>query len=469
MFSVSDEDLSCPVCHDIFQDPVVLSCSHSFCKACLQKWWREKQTCECPCCKTISPKRDPPRNLALKNLCEVILQERDRRGSTGSETLCSLHSEKLRLFCLDHKEAVCLICRDSKRHTNHTFRPIDEAAHDQREELRKFLKPFQEKLQLYKQVRGNCDQTATHVKAQAQQTEKLIKEHFKKFHQFLKEEEKARLSALREEEEQKSQIVQEKIGALSKEIVALSHTIAKTEKELKTEDASFLLNYKAAVARVQQRPLLDDPQLISGALIDVAKHLGNLTFHIWNKMKEIVSYIPVILDPNTADPELVVSEDLSCVRSANCQQLPKNPERTKFSCCVLGSQGFNSGSHSWDVDVGDNKDWELGVLGEYIQMNERLQSGLWRILFSNRKLSAFSTSGSEQDVSLRKKLQKIRVRLDFDRGKLSFFDLDTNTLIHTFKHTFTDTLFPYIYTENRLSLKILPVKVSVTVETQILF
>uniref|UniRef100_A0A4W6FVC4 RING-type domain-containing protein n=1 Tax=Lates calcarifer TaxID=8187 RepID=A0A4W6FVC4_LATCA len=44
MSSRSEEDLSCPVCHDIFKDPVLLSCSHSFCRDCLQSWWREKQT-----------------------------------------------------------------------------------------------------------------------------------------------------------------------------------------------------------------------------------------------------------------------------------------------------------------------------------------------------------------------------------------------------------------------------------------
>lgn len=72
-----------------------------------------------------------PRNLALRNLSDNLRRERSQAASASKE-LCSLHKEKLRLFCQNDQQLICVVCRDAKQHKKHNCVPINEAAEEHR-------------------------------------------------------------------------------------------------------------------------------------------------------------------------------------------------------------------------------------------------------------------------------------------------------------------------------------------------
>ncbi|XP_076120631.1 zinc-binding protein A33-like [Alosa pseudoharengus] len=211
---------------------------------------------------------------------------------------------------------------------------------------------------------------------------------------------------------------------------------------------------------------LQDPERVSGALINVAKHLGNLKFRVWEKMQETVQYTPVTLDPNTAADSLILSEDLTSVKWGDEeQQLPDNPERFDKYHSVLGSEGFNSGTHCWDVEVGENTWWNVGVKAESAPRKGDMysRSGLWIVWHKDGEYGACAPPQPSTLLTVQQKLQRIRVQLDWDRGELSFSDPDNNTHLHTLTHTFTERVFPYFNT-GVSPLSIVAVKASVSVE-----
>uniref|UniRef100_A0A8C1R4X1 Uncharacterized protein n=1 Tax=Cyprinus carpio TaxID=7962 RepID=A0A8C1R4X1_CYPCA len=439
MASLSEDDFSCPVCKEIFKKPVVLSCSHSVCKECLQQFWRIKKTQECPVCRRRSSRDDPPVNLVLKNLCESFLKERNEVRSSGSEKICSLHHEKLKLFCLEDKQPVCVVCVNSQKHDNHKFRPIDEVLSSYKEELSTALKSLQKKLQHNENIKGKFEKTVEHIESQAEHTERQIKQQFEKLHQFLRDEEEATITALREEEEQKKQMMKEKLEEINTHISTLSHTIKDTEEMMRASDVCFLKEFPVTMERVQisSQP---DPQTPSGALIHVPRYLGNLPFRVWKKMQDIVQNTPVILDPNTAHPRLVLSDDLTSVRYSRINQpVPDNPERFDCDLCVLGSEGFNSGTHCWDVEVKQSSLWILGVTTASNQRKGRgfYKTGVWSVWYDQYGVSPGS------GVRVERKLDSVRVNLDYERGTVSFSGPVTNTHLHTFTTSFTHTLVPF--------------------------
>ncbi|XP_043917812.1 zinc-binding protein A33-like [Protopterus annectens] len=467
-----EEELTCSVCREIFRDPITLQCGHNFCRDCVSRYWKQKRSHACPLCRELCSVNELKTNHTLSNIAESFLKDQEQKSKDSRELLCNQHNEKLKLFCLEDQEAICVICQTSIKHENHKCRPIQEVAENYKEELRSTLKAFQNNMTNLTRIKEQYGKCLQHISEQEAQTEKEIQDQLGKLHQFLYSEEESLLADLRKEKEKKMQKMEEDIKKITEDITCLSGAISVTKQELNTDDTLFLKNIKST--RKRATCTISEPLLTPGSLIDTAKYLENLKYHVWKKMLTIIKAVPVTLDPNTASPFLLLSEDLTTIsHSPSVMQLPDNQERFNLCACVLGSNGFRYGKHTWEVDVGCKPEWDVGVARDSICRKGKItlspEKGFWAIALRNGE-EYYGCTSRWTPLTLQSKPRKIKVSLDYEKGKLSFYNAEDMTHIFTFIERFTERLCPYFFqgvnegdTKSE-PLRICPLKITVTKE-----
>ncbi|XP_078422634.1 zinc-binding protein A33-like [Cetorhinus maximus] len=462
------EEAICSICLDFFTEPVSLECGHNFCRSCITQCWEEKEINSCPECREEFPERNLRINRALANLAEKAGKMKVNLREKESKLHCEEHEEELKLFCETDKKLICLICRDSREHREHRFMPIKEAVGMYKEELQNLQKLILDKKKECDAVKSDYEKTLTHIQDQSVKAEKQITAEFEKLHQFLREEERIVLEDLNLEKEKKSQEMKERIEKITEEMSSLLVTVRDIEQELSEQDnIKFLTKIQDLQKRVKRT--LPEPQKVY-PLINVGKYIGLLQYRVWKKMLTVIntetsltvslrwwdvvppsrdlgSYPPVTFDPNTAHPNLLLSEDLRNVRNTGKRQhLPNNPERFDSCVDVLGSEGFTSGKHSWEVEVGNKTEWDVGVAKESSNRKGEIYlspgNGYWGMALREGN-EYWVCEGPSKLLELSVKPRKIRVCLDYEGGKVSFYNSDNKSHIYTFTATFTEKLYPY--------------------------
>ncbi|XP_041087850.1 uncharacterized protein LOC121302095 [Polyodon spathula] len=172
------------------------------------------------------------------------------------------------------------------------------------------------------------------------------------------------------------------------------------------------------------------------------------------------SAVDVTLDPNTAHPLLILSRDGKHVRWEEQQQgFPDNPERFDWWRSVLGKEGFTSGRHYWEVEVGENRRWILGVSRESIHrkgvMRWSPEEGYWAVGRDGEPFLALTDPPAP--LASKQALRKVGVYLDYEKKQLSFYNAETRSLICTLADNFSGKLYPIFFTlDGKTDLVIVP-------------
>ncbi|NXM24117.1 A33 protein, partial [Oxyruncus cristatus] len=131
------------------------------------------------------------------------------------------------------------------------------------------------------------------------------------------------------------------------------------------------------------------------------------------------------LDPDTAHPRLVLSRDGKRVRwDETRQSVADHPKRFDASRCVLGHQGFSSGRHYWEVEVGGGAAWALGVAKESVRRKGRVRvspaGGIWAVGRCGSQCQALTAPAVP--IALHHPPRLVGVYLDYEGGRVAFFD-----------------------------------------------
>ncbi|XP_075042477.1 butyrophilin subfamily 1 member A1-like [Mixophyes fleayi] len=178
---------------------------------------------------------------------------------------------------------------------------------------------------------------------------------------------------------------------------------------------------------------------------------------------------PMLFDPRTAYCGLRLFSDYRSISTSDVvQDVPEYPERFDTEPCVLAQTPFSTGTHYWETEILEQSGnfWSLGIANQSVRrtggQRECPEVGIWAIRATNEGYFALSTPPEPIMFSQKpmpgesallnsigtnepRRVQKVGTFLDCDKGKVSFYDVDTYDCLYTFAHRFSEPVYAFYY------------------------
>ncbi|XP_048033462.1 E3 ubiquitin-protein ligase TRIM39-like [Megalobrama amblycephala] len=501
-----NEELQCSICLEVFTDPVTTPCGHNFCRTCLSECWTNTQTCFCPLCKeTFSKRPDLKINTTLREVVQHfekldlgesevfcdICDERKQKAVKSCLTcqssycddhlephlrvprlkkhtlinavenledyICQKHERPLEMFCRDDQTCVCLFCTEGEHRTHNTV-PIEEESQEKKNQL------VQTQTDVHQMVQDRMKkiQEIKHsVELRKRNTEKEKSSSVELFTDLIGSIERCQSEQLKKMEEQQKEAekqAEDLIKELQQEITELKKRNTELEQLLHTDDHLHLIQMCSSLyIRPHTKNWTEiriDSDVNVNSLYRVLAQMKKSQETLNEKLNQtglkfVQKYaVDVTLDPDTANPRLILSDDGKQVSDGDIEQdVPENPKRFDTGPCVLAKQGFRSGRFYYEVQVKGKTEWGLGVIKESINRKGEIimtpGEEVWSLILMIEN-EYIILDNPFVSLSLRVKPEKVGVFVDYEEGLVSFYDVDSSSHIYSFTgQTFTEKLYPY--------------------------
>ncbi|XP_061475342.1 zinc finger protein RFP-like isoform X2 [Rhineura floridana] len=434
-------EATCSFCRNYFKDPVILECGHIFCHLCILSCWKSFSTrFVCPQCKQVASEVSfkPSRQLVsvvglIEQLSYWAKHEAARRAK-----ICEMHQQALRYFCKDNQSLICLVCDGSMEHQYHNVVPLEEAARE------------------YK-MRTAAERQKTMVK-------------YQELHQFLIHQQHFLLTKMDEVEDEIAKKRDEHMGVLFEELFSLNRIIRELEDKCQQPADEFLQDIKSIWRRLGmrkkfKRPVVYPPALkwnfwelfdLNAFLVGAVKQFEDILVSGYQLLKANVT-----LDPDTAPPNLLVSKNCKALRSTSKRQHLLNLHK-RFDECnfVLGCEEFTAGRHYWEAAVGKEEEWGLGIARRSVRRKgltlTSTENGIWAVGKWGGKYRSLGCPFHR--LALSGELKRIRVSLNYDGGRMAFFDADRADLLFEFPvASFAgEPVYPFFWLQRKAQIRLLP-------------